>query len=548
MSNKTLFKQRGVQKRVPKEDARNEAGGGAYKFSDKHALAQYVVTGTFNNTYYVSAKEHLKNVEQLAANCDSQFLADLAVYGREVAKMKDTPAYLLAVLVARQEHALVRKIFHRVCNNSKMLLNFVQIIRSGAVGRRSFGTGPKRLIQEWIKGRSPKALYTSSIGHANPSLADVIRMARPRPQSVADQTMYTYLIGQDRQRDGEFVFDRDTLPEDLKILEDLRAGKTDKIPDINFQVLSGLDLSAKQWRQIGSNMPWNTLRMNLNQLARKGAFKGSTAFTKEVVDKLGDPDNVRKYNAFPYQLMTTFLNIDAEVPKKVALALQDAMEVATENVPSFPGKTAVCIDVSGSMGCAVTGGRRGSTSKTNCRQVASLFGACVLRQNEEAEVYAFDYAGYGGYSRAGKHQVVGGIYDPQLNPRDSVMTNANKLAQFGGGGTDCSLPMRWFNQEKKMYDNVIYVSDNQSWYGSYGSGQGFMSAWVEFIHRNLGAKLVNIDITPASTTQSPEKHKEILNVGGFSDSIWLIVEQFLSRDMDATFIDVIENYGVDSQS
>ncbi|NJM53748.1 MAG: hypothetical protein HC846_10405 [Blastocatellia bacterium] len=51
MANKTLFQTvKGLF--TPPANAVNEAGGTAYKFSPKHALAQYAATGCFSNTYY----------------------------------------------------------------------------------------------------------------------------------------------------------------------------------------------------------------------------------------------------------------------------------------------------------------------------------------------------------------------------------------------------------------------------------------------------------------------------------------------------------------
>ena len=50
-----------------------------------------------------------------------------------------------------------------------------------------------------------------------------------------------------------------------------------------------------------------------------------------------------------------------------------------------------------------------------------------------------------------------------LNSRDSVMTNAHKLASIGGGGTDCSAPLKRLNQRKAKGDLVVFVSDNESW-------------------------------------------------------------------------------------
>jgi 60 kDa SS-A/Ro ribonucleoprotein len=117
----------------------------------------------------------------------------VAVYSREQGHMKDAPALLCAALSTRSNELLAR-VFDRVIDNGKMLRNFVQIMRSGAVGRKSLGTAPKRLVLRWLDNRSDEAIFRASIG-SDPSLADVIRMVHPRPATAQRAALYAYLIG-----------------------------------------------------------------------------------------------------------------------------------------------------------------------------------------------------------------------------------------------------------------------------------------------------------------------------------------------------------------
>ena len=118
-----------------------------------------------------------------------------------------------------------------------------------------------------------------------------------------------------------------------------------------------------------------------------------------------------------------------------------------------------------------------------------------------------------------------------LNPRDSVMTNATKLASIGGGGTNCSAPLARLNREQADVDLVVYVSDNQSWMDTTGRQQtGTMTEWTKLKARNPRARLVCIDIQPYGTTQAYDRD-DILNVGGFSDDVFKVIAQFASGDM-----------------
>ena len=88
MANKSLFAS--LKSFLPRANARNEAGGVAYRMPAKHALAQLAATGCFNGIYYADAEQQLATLLGLIAEVDdARFLAKLAVYSRERAGMKD---------------------------------------------------------------------------------------------------------------------------------------------------------------------------------------------------------------------------------------------------------------------------------------------------------------------------------------------------------------------------------------------------------------------------------------------------------------------------
>ena len=63
MANKTLFSS--IKSKLTRTDTHNEAGGPAYKFTPKHALAQMAATGCFNGVYYASAQSQLDEMRKL---------------------------------------------------------------------------------------------------------------------------------------------------------------------------------------------------------------------------------------------------------------------------------------------------------------------------------------------------------------------------------------------------------------------------------------------------------------------------------------------------
>ena len=86
---------------------------------------------------------------ELVAKVEPAFVAKAAIYARERGHMKDMPALLLAAL-STLDPQLFARAFPRVVDNGRMLRTFVQIMRSGAVGRKSLGSRPKAMVEAWL--------------------------------------------------------------------------------------------------------------------------------------------------------------------------------------------------------------------------------------------------------------------------------------------------------------------------------------------------------------------------------------------------------------
>jgi 60 kDa SS-A/Ro ribonucleoprotein len=510
MSNKNLFanKNKSVvsQKVTLPTNTVNEAGGTAYKLSDKAALAQYAMTGCFNGTYYTSDADQLKRTLELANKVDPKFVAKLAVYARQKGLMKDMPAVLTAV-VAGKDPELLSQIFDRVIDNPKMLRNFVQVLRSGATGRKSLGTRPKKLVQNYLEKLSDEQLFKADVGN-DPSLQDIIKLVHPRPTNKSRSALYGYLLDKE--------YNKRDLVSLAKQYEAFKKDLTGEIPDVPFQMLTALPLTDAHWKQIAENATWNQVRMNLNTFARHNVL-ADKKLVEALATKLSDPEQVKRSKTFPYQLFTAYLNVDSTIPTKLTNALQDAADMSLDNIPEFNGKVYVMVDTSGSMGSAVTGNRGTVSTKMRCVDVAALFAAAILRKNPDTEIVPFDTSVHDGH---------------RFNPRDSIMTNAKTLASFGGGGTNCSEALAYVNRKAGKGDLVIYVSDNESWVDSgrpsyYANrGTATMTEWNKFKARNPNAKLVCIDIQPYPSTQAHDRD-DILNVGGFSDQVFDVVARFV---------------------
>ena len=548
--DKTLFNTR--VSRARDADAVNLAGGKAYALGPREALAQLSVTGCFGDTYYASARDQLDEAKKVLSQNTPEFIAKCAIYARERGHMKDMPAFMLAHLAAQFEpqgadgngaRRAFAAAFPRVIDNGKMLRNFVQVIRSGELGRKSFGTSVRNTMRKWLLERSDRQLFKDQIGE-QPSLGDIIKMVRPNPvRGSARWALHEYLLGRKLGEEHNAVMPMVALQyiafAGLKPEE--RANVA--VPDVDFRLLDSLQLTDAQWKEVFQRANWTMTRMNLNTAQRHNVLKDK-AMVQLIADRLRNPELVRKSRDFPFALLAAFIATrDGDIPSQIANALQDAVEIATEKVPTFknPGTIVICPDVSGSMHSARVTGARDKPTQIRCVDAAALITAALVRKNPDAVVLPFS-------DRLN--------LEYKVNPRDSVMTIAEQISHLPSGGTNSALPLMHLNGHNAKgwratdVSAVFMISDSESWgtnsyYRNTNGGTDMQAAWLTLKKKNPQAKLFCIDLTPNVTAQA-ENGPDRLNVGGFSDEAWRIFERFMETGSGSSWTDEIERVELDA--
>lgn len=490
MANRAVFASATVQ---------NHAGGKAFTKSDEEILVQYTMTGTFTDTFYTKGANQLAKVLDCAGRVSDEFLAKLAIYCRQRGAMKDMPALLTTLLVSRQSK-YADTVFAQVIDNPRMLRNFVQMMRSGAVGRRSLGSKAKRLVKDFIGKLSDYSLWEASVGK-DPSLVDVMRLSHPKANDERRNALYAYILGR--------PVDVAQLPDFIREYEAFTKGDSKELPmRAPFQKLTALPLGVEGWKRIAHNATWTQARMNLNTFARHGVFERDREMVELIAERLSNRENVLKAKAFPYQLMAAMLNADEGIPHAIKNALEQAMEVALENTPAIEGSTLIAVDVSGSMNDPITG-RSGAPSKISCMDVAALVGSALLHRNPTARLVAFDTTCHEGEFPRGQ----------------SVMEMCREFKVFRGGGTDCGSVLRYMNENNIVVQNLIVISDNESWADRHRSS--LSGLWAGYKQKHPTARMINLDITPNDTSATANR-ADTLRVGGFSDEVFQVMSTFLA--------------------
>src|SRR5271166_6148558 len=376
-----------------------------------------------------------------------------------------------------------------------------------------------------------KSYCPALIGN-DPSLRDVLRLARPTPADNVRRALFGWLT--DKPVEKWAPATEADLPEEVMALAAFRKAESAEAQILilgnmhaRWDLLADTAKGTAVWAAIARKMGPQALRMNLNTLVRHGVIgpDANREMVEYVAARLADQDEIRRSRQFPYQYLAAYMHASDEVPQKIKAALHRAAEIACGNVPELPGPVVIGLDVSGSMGSPVTGNRgRGATSKMRCVDVAALFAAAILRRNPDSVVIPFDTV----------------AYEAKVDPTDSVLSLAERLTMFGGGGTNCSLPLAAANARyaNRKFAGCVLVSDQESWVGAgRNSSTAVMTEWQTFVRNQVrlhgkdfaGPKLVCIDLQPYTTTQAPDR-SDILNVGGFSDAVFSVVAAFMADD------------------
>jgi 60 kDa SS-A/Ro ribonucleoprotein len=488
-----------------KPNSVNEAGAPAFKLKGKENLVMLAMNGFLNGTYYNSGDALVEKLQEAIQGVDPIFAAKTAVYAKQNGAIKDAPAYILAALSKGSAMEAVKKAFPRVITNGKMLRNYVQVIRSGKVGRVSLGSSPKKLVKRWIENRSDIQLLNDSIGN-DPSLKDLILLSHPKFEG-SKNAVAKYILG------------FDTAKSRIKILSELRRARNGKNADwsllakLDFRHMDNIEtLPVEFWNEWLQNCSYHALRMNLNMLNRKGAFNDSS-IVKIVANRLVDREEIIKANQFPFQYFSAFKAADG-IPVSIMKALQTAFEISMEtySVGEMPSKGSIYIDRSGSMNQPVTGYTGKKDSTVMCTQAAALFGAMMARSVENPYVGTFN---------SSLNEVK---YQTYSNP----LTFADKL--HNGGATYTKL---CFEHALKHNPDFVYViSDNEAWVDErYDDNSNTLIK--QLIKQNPNIKIVLHNIVMGNHTVAPTNNRNVLNIAGFTPSVTEQITKFIQGENSA---------------
>ncbi|MFC5401341.1 TROVE domain-containing protein [Cohnella soli] len=485
----------------------NKEGYPAYTRSAEEQYVQTLVTNTFGNTFYADQNELLSEAEQLhreMAQRNPQFMAKALVYARNEGYMRLQPLFGLAILSAYRPD-LFAKVFLQVVRIPSDLTDFLTILQG--MGRGEGGRAIKRQVNRFLNGVSEYwAIKYNGRGRGY-SLGDAIATAHPKPADLKQQALFRYLRGQEANLS--------LLPQ-VGALEQLKRAATEeekiywiesgKLP---HEVVTGAIKPSKAvWEALIDQMPTFALLRHLNTLERAGVLE-SRYCLETVAARLTDQRALQKAKILPFRFAKAFRQVQHPVLRD---ALRDAVEYTFANLPELEDRTAIFLDISGSM-------------NGEYLQIGSVFALALYKKTQGNSLFwLFDTE----------------VEDAKPSRRDSILSQADRI--HARGGTDTGAPVRKLLAERHKVDQIVIITDEQQ-----NSGSPFYEALLKYRTKvNPNVKAFIIDIEPYRSAMVPPQDRNTFYIYGWSDTVLSYIAQAakgydtMVQQIDATDLEAMQ--------
>ncbi len=463
---------------VPIPTIRNRDGFPAYERPLEEQYLQTLLTNTLGNTYYATKEELLQEstrVHEDMLDADAEFAAKAMAFARNEGFMRLQPIYGLARLSAANP-SLFARAFPHVIKIPSDLSDFLTILRGQ--GRGEGGRAVKREVAKFLNAVSEYWTLKYNGRGRGYSIGDMIITSHAKAKDERQNRLFRYAMG----KEGGLG----DLPQ-LAAFEALKTAETDaerirwiaegKLP---HEIVTGAVKPTKAiWNAILEQMPIFALLRNLNTMDRAGVLDERYGYIKQ---QLTSADVLRRSKILPFRFLTAYNKIEKEWVRDV---LRQSVELTFDNLPDLTGRTAIFLDVSGSM-------------DGEYLRIGSVFALALFKKTEGHSLFwTFDTQ----------------VHDPKPSRVDSILTQAERIHSIGG--TDTGEPVRRLLRHPQTFDNIIIVTDEQQ-----NTGSSFCRELQIYRHkRNKSAAAFVIDLAPYNAAMVPPTDKQTHYIYGWSETV-----------------------------
>lgn len=386
----------------PTYTERTHEGAPAARLSDEQALRRSVLACLlWEREFYEDGEKIAARILRLAGNVPAATLAALSIEARTEMNLRHVPLLLLSALARHGAgSSLVSDTIERVIQRADELSEFL-VIHAKANGVTPDKVKPKLSAQmkkglARAFGRFDEYQLAKYDRAGAVRLRDVLFLVHAKPKDEAQEALWKRLVA------GEL-----TVPDTWEVA---LSGGADKRETFERLIREG-------------KLGYLALLRNLRNMAQAGCDE--TLVREAIVARKGGADRV-----LPFRYVAA-----ARAAPQFEPALDQALSEAVLRMPVLPGKTAILVDVSGSMDCPLS-------SKSDMKRIdAAAALASVI--HGDRRVFTFS------------HQVV------EVPPRLGMAGVDAIVRSQPHGGTYLGAAVAAINAQVP-HDRLIVVTDEQS--------------------------------------------------------------------------------------
>lgn len=371
-------------------ETRTHQGGRGYLASDAHVeLFNTAVSGLLEKKFYESDQTTMSRLKALVPKCDPAWLQEFIPWLRVGANLRSASIVVAAEYV-KAGHPNGRKVVAAAIRRPDEMGEMIGYWRSRygrnlpAAIKRGVADATTNLVNE-------NALLRYDGQNRAFRLGDIIEIVHPTPKADWQSDLFRFAL--DRRRHPEVVVPEtlgkvratlalDEVPQDMRTDEMFVSLLDQTDADFSWERASswlGRPLNKTTWESLIPTMGYTALIKNLRNFEQAGVDP------QGVIARLVDAEFVKRSRILPFELLQAYRNIDGDVYR---VALQDATDLALQNLPEFKGHWLILVDRSYSMAAAVGEGR--STNPLTRSRVAGFYGEALARRCENADLYSYD--------------------------------------------------------------------------------------------------------------------------------------------------------------
>lgn len=545
----------GQQMPIPGREAemsRNAAGGYGFTYDSWTRFERFLILGSEGGTFYLDEKTLTLENAAAARECLNQdglrFLNLVAdVHGNGRAPKLGPAIFALALASTFGDEVTkqgVKRLAPKLLRTGAQLLQFVDACNTLGKWRRNL----RSTVQGWFDAREPDQLAYQVVKYGQRdgmSMRDVLRLAHPLTKDPLRKALYDRICGRPAA-----VPEGLELPKLLQAEQMMRAAVNEKGIEGCLSWAGSLPREAlpsevnklpDYWRHAIHTMPATALVRNLAQMTRLGLFDDDLHLGITIT-KLADAAWLRKARVHPVALLLARLAYgkggaggrsknSTYTPNRVVLgALEKAYELSFTQEHRLPGRGFVAIDCSGSM---QQGAVNGSPVMTP-NEAAAAIGLSIGRVTEDATI--LPYGGECPPARRASFSLFGGRATQRDVPVPDWKTASYQQAfdYFGSFSdiTDCAAPIRWAERNRKAFDWLVIISDQETWSGQTHVAQA-MAQYRRTVPGAAGCKLIVFGLVGTGTTLVDPKDPLALGIAGFDLSAMQVLSGFLRGGLGA---------------